>query len=363
MENKVFKVGIIGAGFVCATGHIPALLKLRPNVVIAAIADTRKEAAEHVAACFGIERIYTDPYQLLKENDLDMVHICTPNCTHKELTIAALRAGCNVLCEKPLALSVKDAQEMFDTADEVGKQLFSIQNTRIGPIEDIKRIYESGELGEVYYVELESIRRRGVPTWGRFHVKEDNGGGAFCDVGVHLIDAMMFALGNPRLKSMSAAAYAKIAVMDDANEEQHHVLHEIPSFLPRKDYDHRDFSVEEFANGFARFDNGMNMQMKFAWAVNMPSTESYRILGTKAGIILDKNAQPNRILVYGKEGQYLYSREINNVSAPLGHDRWIDHIIRVVQGKEEPMITRDEMLNVVSIIEAFYKSAGLEKEV
>lgn len=364
MSSKVFKVGIIGTGFIGAGAHIPALLKLRPDVEITAIADSREDALRHAAEYYGIEKTYTDPYQMLKENTFDLVQVCTANCTHKEFSIAALRAGCHVLCEKPLALTLKDAREMFAEADKAGKQLFAIQNTRVGTAQNIRKLYEKGILGDVYYTEVESIRRRGVPTWGRFHVMDDNGAGAFCDIGVHAIDALMFALGNPKLSSVSASTFTKIACDYNADEEQYNALHGEHPYLPRKDYDYREFSVDEFSAGMARFENGMQMMMKFSWAVNMPSTESYRIMGTKAGLLVDKNAHPNRMTLCARdEENFNYNKELLDNPDYNGHDVWIAHIIRVIKGEEESLITREEMLNVVSVIDAFYKSASLGREV
>lgn len=121
-------------------------------------------------------------------------------------------------------------------------------------MQEVKKLIEDGVLGQVYYAEIENIRRRGVPAWGRFHVKEDNGGGPLCDVGVHYLDATLFAVGNPKLVSVSASTFTKIADRGDASVDtmgSHDWGYTLPA---RKDYDYHDFSVEDFASGIARFE-------------------------------------------------------------------------------------------------------------
>ena len=210
-QAKQLKVGVIGAGFIASTAHLPSILKLGGSCGADGHSGQPARGPEHIKSISPIPKTYTDPYEMLRENKFDVVHICTANNTHKEFAIAALRSGANVLCEKPLALTVKDAKEMFEEADRAGKKLIACQNNRMGPMQEVKKLIEDGVLGQVYYAEIENIRRRGVPAWGRFHVKEDNGGGPLCDVGVHYLDATLFAVGNPKLVSVSASTFTKIA--------------------------------------------------------------------------------------------------------------------------------------------------------
>lgn len=219
MENKKLRVCIIGAGFITGTQHIPAINKLKDRLELAGVADCREDALIHLAKTYGIKNIYTDPMEMLDKEKPDLVHVCTANNTHKHFTIEALRRGANVLCEKPLALTLRDAQEMLAEAKKAGKLLMTCQNSRIGAVQEMKKIVDSQELGEIYYTEIENIRRRGVPTWGRFHSAEDNGGGPFCDLGVHYLDSALYVLGNPAFTSVSANTWRKVADRYDANQE------------------------------------------------------------------------------------------------------------------------------------------------
>ena len=369
-QAKQLKVGVIGAGFIASTAHLPSILKVGDRAELTAIADNRPEALEHIKKYFPIPKTYTDPYEMLRENKFDVVHICTANNTHKEFAIAALRSGANVLCEKPLALTVKDAKEMFEEADRAGKKLIACQNNRMGPMQEVKKLIEDGVLGQVYYAEIENIRRRGVPAWGRFHVKEDNGGGPLCDVGVHYLDATLFAVGNPKLVSVSASTFTKIADRGDASVDTMGAMTGDTPYLPRKDYDYHDFSVEDFASGIARFDNGMQIMLKFSWALNLPRNDGYKIVGDKAGLVYDKSSgAQNPITLYGAEGKHLSDENLEIAIArkgamhDIGHEMLIHHFADVLQNGEECVIKREEMLNVVAVMEAFYLSGQLGREV
>lgn len=368
--RKSLKVGIIGAGFIASTAHIPSILKLGDRAELLAIADNRPEALAHIVKHFPIPKTYTDPYEMLRENHFDVVHICTANNTHKEFAIAALRSGANVLCEKPLALTVKDAKEMFAEADRAGKQLIACQNNRMGPMQEVKKLIENGALGQVYYAEIENIRRRGVPAWGRFHVMEDNGGGPLCDVGVHYLDATLFAVGNPKLVSVSANVFTKIANRENANVDTMGAMTGDKPYLPRDDYDYHEYSVEDFASGIARFDNGMQMVLKFSWALNLPRYDGYKIVGDRAGLVYDKSAgKDHPITLFGAEGGHLSNENLEIAIArkgamhDIGHEMLIRHYADVLQYGEECVIHREEMLNVVAVMEAFYLSGKLGREV
>lgn len=368
--DRPLKIGIIGAGFVTGTSHLPSLVTLGDRIELTAIADNRPEALEHISKHFSFKKLYTDPYEMLRENELDLVHVCTANNTHKEYTIAALRAGANVFCEKPLALTLKDAEEMFAEAEKAGKLLIACQNNRMGPMQEVKKLVEDGVLGEVYFCEIDNFIRRGVPAWGRFHVKSDNGAGPLCDIGVHYLDATLFAINNPRFTAVSATTFTKLANKEDCSIGNRGPVTGEHTYLPRNDYNYSDFSVEDFASGLVRFENGMQMIIKFSWALNLPSGSSYKLAGDKAGLVYDKTGKfENPISIHGVKDGQLYDEVLEIPIAKkgamhdVGHEMLIHHVVDVVQNGVECIIKKEEMLNVVAIMEAFYKSGELGREV
>ena len=210
-DMKQYKVALIGNGMICNAAHIPAYKAMGDQVKIVAVADIREEAARETAERHGIPNYYVDPYVMLEKEKPDIISVCTPNAYHKEYTLAGFRAGCHVVCEKPMAMNCADAEEMFAAANKAGKHLFVIQSLRfMGNFKAAAGLAKSGCLGDIYYADLNLVRRRGVPRWGMFHMAKENAGGAFCDLGVHMCDYLMSISGNPKMKAVSGAAVTRI---------------------------------------------------------------------------------------------------------------------------------------------------------
>ena len=293
---------------------------------VAAVADIREIAARETAQRWEIPRWYTDPQKMLEEIKPDWVSVCTPNVSHKQWSIAALKAGANVMCEKPIALTWRDAKEMFDTADRAGKLLWACQSRRWSADMDFAyKAMRAGDIGKPYFADISFVRRFGVPTWGFFHMKEYNGGGSFCDLGVHFIDALLWMCGNPRVKTVSGM---QTDVIVKKKEDILLSIKEsgayIGTFTPRE-YNPDEFSVEECAAGTMRLEGNFLVNFKFTWALfdNRPF----------AGVAFDAH-------------RYMYR-----------------HVYNVLEGREERLVKPEETLNVVAAIEAFYESAKRQSEV
>ena len=245
---KKLKVGVIGAGMIANAAHLPAYRNLCGRYELTAVADDRLDAARETAGRFGIKNIYDDPQKMLDEMDLDIVSICTPNNTHKKWAIAALNKGCHVACEKPVAVTYADGLEMYAEAEKAKKYLFATQTLRfIDNTISAKRIVETGRLGNPYYAQLEVIRRRGIPTWGFFHMKEHNFGGPFCDLGVHWLDTLLYLTGNPKVKSVRGKGWTKIAnTVEDVETSLTESGAMDGIFTPRP-YDYKEFNVEDMS--------------------------------------------------------------------------------------------------------------------
>ena len=367
--SKVYKVAIIGAGMIANAGHIPAYKNLGKEVEIVAIADNREIAAQETAKRHSIPKIYTDGIKMVNEIKPDIVSICTPNAYHKEQTIESLRSGAHVICEKPISLKYKDALEMFDEAKKAKKNLFACQPLRFfNEFMTSRDIVSSGTLGEIYYADVSLIRRRGIPKWGMFHMKEHSIGGAFCDLGVHITDYLVWITGNPKIKAVSGSTITKIA---NSGEDVITSVAEsgAPSglFTPRQ-YDPREFNVEEFASGSMRFEGGFSVNFKLSWAINLPSVSSggISLAGTQGGIVIN----PPSVKIVKNMGGHQVDIEpkiIDNSGYSkyefYGHRHLFDHILKVLKGEEQSIIKVEEVLNVAATIEAFYKSSELKHEV
>lgn len=365
---KTLRVAVIGCGMIANSAHFPALhiLESEGLVKLVGVADIRPEAAESTAKRHGVPVWYTDPQKMLDELHPDFVAVCTPNVYHKEWTIAALKAGADVACEKPIAITYADAKEMWDTAKATGHRLFPCQCMRWRHyMMKSKELIDSGELGDVYFADVSFIRRIGIPTWGMFHMKKHNYGGPFCDLGVHLIDSLLWLCGDPKVVSVSGAAVTKIA---NKGEDIHLSIAESGAysgtFDPRP-YDWHEFDVEDFSHGFMRLDNGMNVNFKFSWAINQPTTNlGLSICGDKGGLNVENGMLYKNVGRFQGETAMKWFDNGKYKGVPFEQHRYMyRNIVNTIAGEEEYLIKEAQNLEVSKIIECFYRSASTGREV
>lgn len=365
MKNDKLTVAIISAGMIANKAHIPAYLNLKDKVELLAVCDMNEAVAKATAERYGIPHYYKDAKKMLEDLKPDLVSVCTPNASHKFLASMALEHGAHVACEKPLALTYKDTKELFDLAKQKGKHLFACQTLRyMDEFSVAKELVDSGDFGKLYYSEINLIRRRGIPKWGTFHLLETNGGGAFCDLGVHMIDSILWIMGNPGFEAISGSTASYIG-----RSERNIVTSLAESGAPAGVFNAREFSpeefeVEEFAAGSIRLNGGIRVNFKISWAVNLPNEFNISLAGSKAGLAIPKmemystmgryqvNIQP-RIF---KEGKY----EGKDFS---GHYYLLEDAVKFLLGQGKLPVQPQETLNVAAIIDAFYISAREGREV
>ncbi len=276
--NRKLRVAIIGTGWI-AESHVQ-VYKNMPDVEIVALADIIPGKAEKFAERFGVEgcKFYGHHTEMLKDQDslkLDAVSVCTYNVTHAECTIDCLNAGINVLLEKPMTVTLDEAVAIRKAELASGKVLSIGFQPRFEPnMQFIKKICESGELGEIYYIQTGGGRRRGIP-WSTFVEKKTAGIGALGDIGCYSLDMVLNAIGYPTPKTVSA--YKSNFFGTDA------------SVYGEKDASR--FDVDDFAAAFIRLEpgkygdkNGIILDFRIAWAMNIDSPGDTIILGKKAGL-------------------------------------------------------------------------------
>lgn len=350
---KKLRIGIIGCGGIANGKHMPALKKIE-EVEMVAFCDIIKERADKAAEEYGVEgsNTYTDFNEMLANEKLDVVHVCTPNNNHAPASVAAMEAGCHVMCEKPMAKNVEQAQQMLDAQKRTGKKLtIGYQNRYTAAHQYLHNACVNGELGEIYYAEAEAIRRRGVPTWGIFTDKEAQGGGPLIDIGTHALDLTLWHMNNYKVKSVKGAVYRKLA---DTKENQGN---------PWESWDPEKYTTEDSAFGFITMENGATIIVKSSWAINLadPREAVCVLAGTKAGADFHDGFRINTVK-HNKQviekptvngGGVSYFNSYEYPAEDIEARSWIDAILN----DTDPVVKPEEAFVVTQILEAIYKSA------
>lgn len=340
------RAALIGSGGVAHT-HSFGYQDNASEVKLVACCDVVPEKAESLAQRFNIPKAYPDAREMLSAEKPDLVSVCSPNFNHKELTLLALRAGCHVICEKPIGMNAREAVQMVQAAKKAKRLLSVGHHMRFNPeAQALKRIVDGGALGEIYFVRCMGVRRRGIPTWGLFYPKKYSGGGALIDIGVHYLDLLLWLVGGPTPVSVTAQTDCKLAKRPD--------LVNLWGKVKAKDFD-----VDDFVSGFIRFKNGMTMLLEVAWAANVQSTnQTHEILGTKGGATL------NPLGVYSQMNGTLTDTTPSGLPAvQYTHAPLIRNVIAAIKGKEDLTVRAEESVRVMRIIDAIYRSSKLGREV
>lgn len=356
---KKLKVAVIGAGMIAQSAHLPAYRYFSDRFSVCAVSDVNEKAAKDAAERFDIPHVYTDAEEMLQKEKPDLVSVCAPNRLHKSMTLAALRNGAHVVCEKPLAFTLHDAKEMFDAAREKGLLLCACQSMRFTPDRlAAKAFLENGNAGTPYYCEFSRIRRRGIPFWGTFHIKEKSGGGALVDIGVHMLDAALWLMGSPEVDRVSGTTARKLHTELGSAKGSGALSGNLQN---ARAFDPNEMNVEDFASGHITFKNGGSMNFKVAWAANLPDETTIRIAGEKAGILL-----PEAKIYSGEKdvSDLAVNPDAFAVGAPFsGHFHVLYHFYDSIVNGAPLVIKPEETINSAGILEAFYRSAELSREV
>ena len=349
-KSNILRVGLVGCGSIARQRHLPFWRELEEEgrVEVVAVCDLVEERAQEEAEQCRNARAYTDYDVMLRDVELDIVDICTQNRLHASNAIAALKKGCHVLVEKPMAMSSRECQQMIKTADQAGTKLMVAQHMRFEtPNEKLKEIIESGEVGEIYTAQAQWLRRRGIPGWGRFHIREESLGGPLIDIGVHMLDLTLWLMGFPKPVAASGKIYRMFGDRPDlVNGEW------------GKGYPPAEFDVEDYATALIRFDNGCSLQLSVSWAANIAEeTHQILVLGDKAGI------SNNPLGVFGSDGNALTSRRYDWLPANIGHREEIRHFTECIEQDKPVRVQPHESLMVQKIIDAIYQSSEKNKEV
>ena len=271
-SKRQLRIAFVGAGSI-ARSQMQALTR-RDDVSIVALADPVQAALSECGEEFGVASLHTDYRQMLRHHDVDAVSVCTPNRLHVAPTIAALKAGADVLCEKPLAMTAAEAKRMVRTADTLGRKLVVGFQYRYDPrTQFLRKAVEDGQFGRILYGRVRAMRRRGIPNWGTFGSKAQQGGGPLIDIGVHALEMAHYTMGSPKPVSASADMFTYIGNKPSNEVES-----------AWKGWNYRNYDVEDLAVGRIRFDDGSVIHIEASFAAHIEKDDwNFELMGQRAG--------------------------------------------------------------------------------
>lgn len=322
VQDEKLRVGVVGTGAIAQRFHIPEYQD-HSDAVVTAVCDVEEKKAKEVAATFEAEEYYTDYSDLVESGTVDAVSVCLPNHLHEEVVTAALESDVHVLCEKPMATSVAEADRMIEAARNSSAILMIDQSERFHPVYvKASEVLESGLIGEI-----ESVHSRfshsGPAGWSPrstwFTDAESSGGGAMVDIGIHNADIVIDTIG---------------------------AVDEVMAYTDTFEY---DFDVEDTAVACMQFEDGMLGTFEVSWTTD-PEAIEMQVVGTEGVLYADKIAEELYVELSDERG---------TVDVPLPEYRSpIKRFVDASLGDEEPPVTGEEGRDALELVMAIYRAAG-----
>jgi predicted dehydrogenase len=334
VAKKTFKIALVGVGAAAQVNHIPALKKVE-GLELVALCDRDPEKAQRVAQKFGVPHAVARIEELFEIEDLDAIDICTPNYLHAPMAVAALEAGKHVLCERPLARSSEEAATMTKAAKKADRVLACAVQHRFRPdAQLLRRFVEKGDLGEIFMAKAGWLRLKtqwDSDEWRR--QKRESGGGVVLDLGFQMLDLSLWVLGQPKVTSVTASVHRN-----------------------------KKGDVEDSATAFFRLESGATLTLELTWSLLMEKDFAYLNLFGSGGAAL---LNPFRVHkgMHGTLVNVTPTLETSRNQYRQSMEAQAQHFVDTLRSGKKPMGSVDEVLGVMEILDAVYRSAEQGKEV
>jgi len=340
-------VGIIGAGWP-GQQHARAV-RAAPGAILEGVAEPNEQRVEAFRETYEPRKRFDDYSDLLADTAIDAVINCLPNDLHFPISLAALRAGKHVLCEKPPTLNGAEMRVLQEEAEKLGLVYFFSRQFRFTPA--MRRAHDliaHGELGKIYFAETVWIRSRGIPSglgdW--FTNKKRSGGGAFIDIGIHALDTAWYLMGTPPPISVTASVFQNFK-------------HLVRSPL---------FDVEDAAFGFIRFANDAVVQLKASWAGNLTDEipqglyfgrelNNCTVYGTKATVRLKP------LTIFRDKDGNLVDEALQPPDERDSFELQMQNFIDAILGCAAPVNNAQQAVYLMEMVDAIYLSSRTGHEV
>ena len=346
MKKSSYNVAVIGAGAI-GHDHIKSFNE-HPQAQVIALAEVSPERGREAADKFAIPTLTEDYQTLLTRDDIDVISIALPNYLHAPVGLDALRAGKNVMIDKPIATNAQDAQKLVDEWQKQGTLLMVGQNNRMTPeVQTAKQLIERGDLGQVYHAKTAMLRQSGIPRIGSWFTQTQfAGGGATYDIGVHALDRALYLMGEFDAASVSGKTYAEFGPrgLGDGNWGKGEINPDKP------------FDVDDLSIALIKLKSGRTVLLEASWAAHLDNYDGTQILGTEGGL----KFPPLQWYHTTPDGH-----EVTDVEMlpPLVNTNRMVHFIDCLLGDAEPFIKPAESLALQKILDAIYESSRSGREV
>ena len=339
------RVGIIGCGKIAQVRHIPEYLD-NPNAKLTGLYDLNLQRAKNLAEKYGC-KFYESIEEMLADPEIDAVSVCVANHVHAEITIAALKAGKHVLCEKPMATKLKDCQMMVDTAEQMGKKLMIGQNQRFAKAHaEAKKLIESGDIGSVLTFKT-TFGHGGPETWSVdagpqnwFFDKKRAAMGAMADLGVHKTDLIQYLL-NDTVEETTA----KVTTLD------------------KKDSNGNLIGVDDNAFCIYKMKSGIIGTMTASWTYYGEEDNSTIIYGTEGMLKIYHDPKYCIELIRKDGGKVFYDIDQIQTNDNQTKSGIIDAFVESVENDTEPAVPGKSVLSAMKAIFGSLKSSELGRTV
>jgi predicted dehydrogenase len=327
MLNETLGVCVVGPGFWAKEMHLPAFTAI-PGVEIVCVVGRNETSARALAERFGVKRWSTNYNEAVKAEDVDIVDILAPNYLHAPIAIAAAEAGKHVICIKPLATTLADADSMIAAALKAGTRLFYAENVPFIPaVQEAKRIVDSGAIGKVFRVKAcEGI---GEPHSAWHYDKARAGGGAMIDMAVHSIEFC---------RAFANAGFASVYA-------------EAGTFVWGGKLEAEDTAVLTL-----RFANGVVGQCEDSWSLAGAMDSRFEVYGTAGRILIDNlHRQPIQVVSGAAQTAVAPGWAF---PSPLpgaltdGHVAMLTHFVEALRGGAPSKSDAEVGWNALAVIEA-----------
>ena len=341
---QTVRTAIVGMGIGKANGRA---ISAHPHAEVVALCDLDLERMQDFAKELPEPvKTYTDYKKMCRDPEIDAVFIGTPNQWHVPIALEAVRRGKHVLVTKPLADSLDAARQLVDAAEAEGVvNMMSLSVRSSDGVQYLGRLNRDGEFGDLYYARARSIRRSGIPAWNLGFIQK--GGGAFRDMGVHVLDAAWWIMGLPKPVSVLAVAGAKFGPRGLGYWQWKEQPPEIS----------REYQSDDYAGGLIRFEDGVGLQVESFWASHQPGELQIELFGDEAG------ARLNPLTLYRTLNGAPADTTIEIPKRPSSWDRIAGNFIDCILNGAECVAPLRHGLIVQEMMEAILQSAETGQEV